>query len=363
MKKLYLAQIPDGDPIQEDLFNPNGAILVPKGKMMTPKLRQQLLRNNIEYFLLDVTGFNEVDTHLAHFEDETIKQIEAVKKVYTESFNNLSGEFERMRKTGRLEKPVIEETARELVESIGKYQQVYLGLEGIRRKDFYTYIHSIDVAVFMIILSKTLKLNKEQQERAALSGLLHDIGKTKIHNSILLKPARLTAEEMSVMQEHSRIGGEIISQDLKYSNEIAHVALEHHERMDSTGYPRGVNWDHLHLYSKMAAVCDIYDAITGERVYKKAMLPHEAVEYLMTIVDTHLDRSLTTLFVRNISIYPLGTRVTLNNGEEGIVVRLHDGYPARPVIKVEKRGKVRDLLEEKTLLISRINEHLKEPAS
>ncbi len=354
MKKLYLAQIPNGDPIQQDLFNANGAILVKKGKIMTPRLREQLLRNNIEYFLLDVTGYDEVESHYNHFDDETIRQIEEVKNVYTQSFGNLSSEFERMRKTGRLDKHVIEETAHELVDSIGRYQQVYLGLEGIRRKDFYTYIHSIDVAVFMIILSKSLKLDKAQQERAALAGLLHDIGKTRIHDSILLKPGRLTNDEMRIMQEHSRVGHQIISKELKYGQEIACAALEHHERMDGTGYPMGVNWNHLHLHSKMAAVCDIYDAVTGERVYKKAMLPHEAVEFLMTIVDKHLDRSLTTLFVRNIAVYPLGTKVVLNNEEEGIVVKIHDGFPTRPVVKIPKRGMLRDMMVEKTLLVTRV---------
>ncbi|SMP61412.1 HD-GYP domain-containing protein [Anoxynatronum buryatiense] len=356
MKKLYLAQIPNGEPLHEDLFNSNGAILVPKGKIMTPRLRQQLLRSNIEYFLLDATGFNEVDHYLEHFEMETVKEIEEVRKVYTESVKNISNEFERMRKIGNLDKKVVEETAHELVESIGRHQQVYLGLEGIRRKDFYTYIHSIDVAVFMIVLGKSLKLDRKQQERAAMAGLLHDIGKTRIHDNILLKPARLTDEEMRVMQEHSRIGHEILTKELRYPADIACAALEHHERMDGTGYPHGVNWEKLHLHSKMAAVCDIYDAITGERVYKKAMLPHEAVEFLMTIVDKHLDRSLTTQFVRNISVYPLGTRVTLNNQEEGIVVRLHDGYPTRPVVKVPRKGTVRDLLIEQTIMIERVHD-------
>lgn len=352
MKRKYLAQIENGEPIEEDLFNTNGAILVPKGKVMTQHLRRQLLRNNIEYFLLDVTGYDGLESHFNHFDPDTIKRIEEVKKVYTASVKNLGAEFERVRKQGNLDKVAIKEIARELVESIGRNQQVYLGLEGIRRKDFYTYIHSIDVAIFMIVLAKSLQLSKERQEQAAMAGLLHDIGKTRIHDSILMKPGKLTDDQMRVMQEHSRMGHEILAKELNYPHEIACAALEHHERKDGTGYPRKVGWGRLHLYSQMTAVCDIYDAITGERVYKKAMLPHEAVEYLMTIVDTHVDRSLTNQFIRNIAVYPLGTQVTLNNHEEGMVIRLHDGFPTRPVVRVTGKGTARDLLQEKTLMVT-----------
>jgi len=363
MKKRYLSQIPDGEPLQEDLYNERGLVLVARGKVMTPKLRQQLLRHNVEYFLVDITGYEQVDAQLEQFDPEVAKQIEQVRQVYIESFQSVSIEFEQIRKRGTLDKGTIREIAEELVESIGHYQQVYLGLEGIRRKDFYTYIHSVDVAIYMIVLGKSMKMEKKQQQKAAMAGLLHDIGKTRIDDSILMKPGPLTHEEMSVMQQHARMGHDILLNELNYPRDVAAAALEHHERMDGTGYPQGVLWDQLHPYSKMAAICDIYDAITGERVYKKAMLPHEAAEFLMTLVDRHLERTLTNQFIRNIALYPLGTRVTLNNQEEGIVTRIHDGYPARPVVRIPSKKLDRDLLTETTLMIEKVHGIHQEAAS
>lgn len=354
MKKLYLSQIENGSPISQDLYNPHGAILVPKGKTMTPKLRQQLLRNNIDSFLIDITGYESIENYYEHFEEPEIQQIEAVKKVYNNSFASLSSEFENFKRNRNLDKKTLRDTAKELVASIGKYQHVYLGLEGIRRKDFYTYIHSVDVAIFMIVMGKSLRMDEKNLEQAALAGLLHDIGKISIDDSILLKPGKLTNLEMEKMRKHTEIGYEILKEKMNYPDEIARAALEHHERMDALGYPGKISWDKIHLYSRMVAICDVYDAITGERVYKKAMLPHEAVEYLMTIVGKHLDRSLTTQFIRNIAVYPMGTTVELNNGENGIVIKLHDGYPTRPVIKIPEKGIYRDLLQDNTILIQNI---------
>lgn len=354
MKKLYLSQIENGSPISHDLYNSHGAILVPKGKIMTPKLREQLLRNNIDSFSVDITGYEQVEDHYEHFDESVIREIEAVKKVYNDSFAALSSELEIFKRHQHFSKATMRETAKELVESIGKYKHVYLGLEGIRRKDVYTYIHSLDVAIFMIVLGKTLTMNKNDLEQAALAGLLHDIGKTAIDDSILLKPAKLSFSEMETMKKHSEIGYDILKNKLHYPEFVARVALEHHERVDMQGYPRKLNWDHIHLFSKMAAICDVYDAITAERIYKRAMLPHDAIEYLMTIVGTHLDQALTTQFIRNIVVYPLGTRVRLNSGEIGIVVRLHDGYPTRPVVKCIENRALRDLMIDHTIFVDQV---------
>lgn len=363
MKKVYLAQIENGSPIQMDLFNAHGAVLVPKGRVMTPKLRQQLLRNSIEYFLVEVTGYERIEDYYEHFEESVIQQIEAVKKVYNDSFTTLSSEFEGFKRNRNLDKKVMRETAKELVASIEKYQHVYLGLEGIRRKDFYTYIHSVDVAIFMIVMGKSLKMERKTLEEAALAGLLHDIGKTEIDDAILLKPSKLTDTEMKTMKNHTIKGYEILKHQMHYPEDIARVAREHHERKDCQGYPENKDWTQVHLYSRMAAICDIYDAITGERVYKKAMLPHDAVEYLMTLVNGHLDKDLTTQFIRNIAVYPMGTKVKLNNGEIGIVIKLHHGYPTRPVVKILEKSMVRDLLKENTLLVEDIIHQEQKPES
>ncbi len=354
VKKLYLSDVEDGQPVQKDLFNSQGLVLVKKGTVMTTRLRKQLTQNKVEYLMLDITGYEGVSDYYTHLDDQVIQQIESVKKAYTDSFFSLSSEFENVKKNRNLDKAVLNETAQELINSLDSHQQVYMGLEGIRKKDFYTYVHSVDVAIFMIVLGKTLKFEEKELEQAALAGLLHDIGKTRINDDILMKPGKLTEDEMDIMRQHSAIGAEMLKREMGYTPDIYSAALEHHERVDAAGYPQRIDWSCIHRFSRMASICDLFDAITSERPYKSAMLPHEAVEFMMTIMDSHIDRTLATWFIQNIAVYPLGTQVVLNNGETGIVVRLHEGYPARPVLKVPEKGLVRDLMQERTLLIREV---------
>lgn len=354
MQKLYLSEIQDGTPIAYDLYNSQGAILVKKGTKMTSLLRKKLQKNNISFLLINIEPFEIIDDRLQYLDESAVKQIQEIKKVYQKTFHVISEEFEGFRSGGDLDKKVISGLAQSLVSSIYENQQVYLSIQGIRRKDHYTYLHLIDTSIFMILFGKTLNLGVKEIEDAAIAGLLHDIGKTQIRDSILLKPTKLTDEEMEIMKRHTIYGYDILKNQLGYKEEIARVAKEHHERADGRGYPMRLKWDKVHLYSKMVAICDIYDAITAERIYKKAMLPHQAIEYLMSIAETQLQHSLVTKFIYNIAIYPIGTKVLLNTGEIGIVTNINKGFPLRPIIKILENHRIRNLLVERTIFIREV---------
>ncbi|SNR96999.1 HDIG domain-containing protein [Anaerovirgula multivorans] len=354
MQKIYLSQIEDGTPIAYDLCNPQGAILVKKGTKMTAFLKQKLQKNNIIYLITNVSPFEVLDDRIKYLDEPVVKQIEEIKKVYKQSFQEISKEFEIFRSGGNIDKKMIASLAKNLVSSINENQQVYMSIQGIRRKDEYTYLHSIDVSIFMILFGKTMSFNAKEIEDAAIAGLLHDIGKTQIRDSILLKPDKLTPEEMEIMKRHTLYGYDILKNQLGYKEDIAKAAKEHHERIDGGGYPQGIKWDKLYLFSKMVAICDIYDAITAERIYKRAMLPHKAIEYLMSIVGTQLEHSLVRKFIHNIAIYPLGTKVLLNTGEEGIVIGINKDFPLRPVVKIVEGNIIRNLLVELTVFIKEI---------
>lgn len=357
MQKIYLSQIEDGTPIAYDLCNPQGAILVKKGTKMTSLLREKLQKNNIIYLTTNITPFEALDDRIKYLDEPIVKQIEEIKKVYKQSFKEISREFESFRAGGSLDKKAITSLAKGLVSSIYQNQQVYMSIQGIRRKDEYTYLHSIDVSIFMILFGKTMNFDSQEIEDAAIAGLLHDIGKTQIRDSILLKPDKLTEDEMEIMKRHTLYGYDILKNQLGYKEEIAKAAKEHHERVDGGGYPQSIKWDKLHLFSKMVAICDIYDAITAERIYKKAMLPHKAIEYLMSIVGTQLEHNLVRKFIHNIAVYPLGTKVLLNTGEEGIVIRINKDFPLRPIVKIVEGNRTRNLLVELTVFIKEIVNH------
>ncbi|AKL94150.1 metal dependent phosphohydrolase [Clostridium aceticum] len=356
MEKIYLSEIENGTPINCDLCNDKGVILVKKGTRVTEELKKKLQKNNIIFLIGNSSPFDNLEDSMAYLDEVVVKQIQETKQVYKQTFYQLSREFETFKTSDRLDKKMVTDIAKSLVSNIATNQQVYMSIQGIRSKDIYTYLHSIDVSIFMILFGKSLSLDPMQLVNAATAGILHDIGKMKIPDHVLLKPEKLLPEEMEVMKKHTIYGYEILKNHLGYEESIARVAKEHHERMDKGGYPQGVGWENLHLFSKMTAICDIYDAITAQRVYKKPMLPHKATEYLMTVVGTHLDQELVRRFVHNIATYPLGAKVLLNTGEEGIVISINNSFPQRPVIKIINTNKIRDLLVELTIFIKEVLE-------
>jgi len=356
MKKIYLSEIPDGTPIAYDLYNDKNIILLNKGVKMSPVLREKLQRNNIIFLTTQISPFETLDDRIKYLDEEVIHEIEKVKKQYKEAFYQISREFEGFKDYSKLDKKTVTDIGRGLVNSISNNQQVYASIQGIRRKDSYTYLHSIDVSILMILFGKSMNLASNEIEDIAIAGLLHDIGKTKIQDSILLKPEKLTADEEETMKNHTTYGYDILKNQLGYKEIIARIAREHHEKINGKGYPDGKRGETIHIFSKMVTICDIYDAITSERVYKKAMLPHVAVEYLMSIAGTHIDMDLVRQFIHNIAIYPMGTKVLLNTGEEGIVIKNNKNFPLRPVVQIIDSQKRRNLLSELTVLIKKVME-------
>ncbi|KAB3530497.1 HD-GYP domain-containing protein [Alkaliphilus pronyensis] len=356
MKKVYLSQLKDGEPIPKDFYSKHGAVLIKKETQMTAALRKKLLMNNIDCFYTEAAIFNPNLDDYPDISDEIVKEIEAIQKVYHNSFNEFSKQMDNIKNNHAFNKKVINEIANDLVNCITQHKQVYLGIEGIRKKDYYTYVHSIDVAIYAIIMGETLKLDKNYLRIIALAALLHDIGKIRIEDNILTKPSKLTYEEMELMKKHTTFGYNIVKDELGYSKEMAKIAWEHHERLDGNGYPRGVKGNSIHLFTRIIAICDIYNDITSDRVYRKGVLPHRGIEYLMSIVDSHIDRELTRKFVFNIAIYPIGTKVMLSNGEEGTVIDFQKGFPLRPIVKIKGKNIKRDLLKELTLFIKTVVE-------
>lgn len=356
LKKIYLSQIKDGEPIPKDFYNGHGAVLIKHGTEMTALLRRKLLMNNIDCFYTDAAIFKPDIEKVPDISKKLLMEIEVIQGVYQHSFKEFSQQMENLKKNHTFDKKVLNEIANELVNCISEHKQVYIGIQGIRRKDFYTYVHSIDVAIFAIIMGETLNFDKTYLRIIALSALLHDIGKVKIDDKILSKPSKLNDIEMAIMKKHTTYGYEIIKDELGYSEEMAKIAWEHHERLDGYGYPKGLRGNGIHLFSRIIAICDIYDAITSDRVYRKGVLPHRGVEYLMSIVDSHIDRELARKFILNIAVYPIGSKVSLNNGEKGTVVDFYKGFPLRPIVKINGKNIKRDLLKELTLFIKEVIE-------
>jgi HD-GYP domain-containing protein (c-di-GMP phosphodiesterase class II) len=185
----------------------------------------------------------------------------------------------------------------------------------------------------------------DQLMTLGLGALLHDIGKTQIPMQILLKPEKLTPGEYEEMKRHAELGYYLLKDEPGIPLLAAHCALQHHERLDGSGYPRGLAGEEIHEYAKLIGIVDSYDAMTSSRAYRETMLPHQAVEALYSGSGTLYDTSMLKLFRDKVAIYPIGIEVRLSTGHRAVVVDINSACAHRPVVRVLTDEEGREIKE------------------
>lgn len=206
-------------------------------------------------------------------------------------------------------------------------------VSALRNKDEYLLEHSVNVSTLLVTFGKHLNMPKETLKQLAIGGIIHDVGKIKVDDKVLHKPARLTAEEFEHMKLHQVFAKEIITTVAGLGEISRDVCLMHHEKIDGSGYPNGLSAEQLPIHGRMSSIVDIYDALTADRVYKKGMSPAEAFKILLSMTPNHLDKELVYKFINCIGVYPVGAIVELSDGRVGIVWTSKEGEPLKPEVK------------------------------
>lgn len=226
----------------------------------------------------------------------------------------------------------VEKLVSQISKSVNKDASIILNIARLKSKDEYTFLHSVSVCALMINLARTLGLNEQTTKAMGVAGMLHDIGKMSIPAEILNKPARLNDQEMNVVRNHPERGYEILLQSGIEQPLALDVCLHHHEKIDGTGYPNRMSGDDISLASRMAAICDVYDAITSQRAYNS---PFSASEALAQMVKWkgHFDQLLLKSFVESLGIWPVGAVVLLSNDMLAIVVGEDPQDYTKPLVR------------------------------
>ena len=228
--------------------------------------------------------------------------------------------------------------ARKLVEdiseSVARNPSALISMARIKTADDYTYMHSVAVCAMMVALARQLGLDAAQTRSAGLAGLLHDLGKAVMPPLILNKPGKLTESEFGVIRSHPVEGYDMLLQGEKMDPVALDVCLHHHEKMDGSGYPKGLKGDEISLLAKMGAVCDVYDAITSNRPYKLGWDPAESLRKMAEWSKGHFDPAVFQAFVKSMGIYPVGSLVLMKSGRIGIVTEQAERSLTTPKIKL-----------------------------
>jgi HD-GYP domain-containing protein (c-di-GMP phosphodiesterase class II) len=252
---------------------------------------------------------------------------------------------------GTLSEEAVEELAkvaelisRELTDS----EDAMLALSDLAAADQYTLQHSIDVTALGILIARKHfeehghpapfgKRRHDQVERQltklGVGLLLHDVGKLTIPSAILNKPGRLDDEEMALMRTHPLVGIELLPGDI-VGPLAKSVIRSHHERWDGKGYPYGIAGLDIPEFARIAAVADVFDAVTSERVYAQAQPPHVGFRVIVENAGTQFDPAIVDTFRKVVAPYPAGHEIVLADGREAVVVSLSPRYPELPVVRV-----------------------------
>ncbi len=231
------------------------------------------------------------------------------------------------------------EAVENIIDSVIRNRDALVCLAQIKNKDEYTALHSLNVSILSVAFGRSLVLPREALHILGIGGLLHDIGKMKIPLEILNKPARLTDGEFHQMKNHVRYGTEILGRIPHFPPKGVQMVGQHHERYGGHGYLKGLRGEQLSLFGQIATIVDVYDAITSDRVYRRGVLPHEAVKRMFEWSPRDFDRSLLENFIKCFGIYPVGSLVEINQSEVGIVVAANREKALKPtVLLIMKKG-------------------------
>ncbi len=225
--------------------------------------------------------------------------------------------------------PFVEEVSA----SVQRNSVALVSLARLKTKDDYTFMHSVSVCALMVALSRQIGLGEEETRQAGVAGMLHDIGKMAIPLDILNKPGSLTDNEFAVVRRHPEQGFAMLSECKGLGEVPLDVCLHHHEKMDGSGYPKGLSGEQITRMARMGAICDVYDAITSTRAYKQAWDPSASIQR-MSQWKGSFDPELFQSFVRCIGIYPVGTLVKLESGKMGVVIDQNPRSLIKPRVKV-----------------------------
>ncbi len=281
----------------------------------------------------------------------TGQELPKAKVTYEDAKSTVDNLMENMRLGRSTNVQESSEAVDHIVDSVIRNQDALRWLTKIKHQDEYTAEHSLNVCILSATFARFLGHDEGEIRKIAVSGLLHDVGKSRVPLDILNKKGRLTIDELNIMKEHTSYGRDLllaVSQADRIAVDVAHT---HHERLDGQGYPRGLVASQIPYYAKIVALADSYDAITSSRCYDGARASMEALDIIYKCRGVQFDSELAISFIKCIGIYPPGAIVELNTGEVGIVISANNDSKLRPKILLV-RNKDKKVMSEKPIDLS-----------
>ncbi|MBB6216039.1 putative nucleotidyltransferase with HDIG domain [Anaerosolibacter carboniphilus] len=335
MKLVRTSQLEEGMILAEDIMGKYDIVFLTSGTVLNDRHIENLKKLDLHYvYVMEKISEVESDQSL---QPSIIIVDRQLTKEYAQSMDQFKTAYESVGLGKKIEREVVEKSVLPLMKEVVKSNNVLGRLRQIESNDAYTYRHSMNVGILAAMVGKWLNYSERDLENLTTAAMLHDIGKSKIPEEIINKPDTLTAEEYEIVKKHSNLGYEILKESEGMNFDILCGVLQHHERMDGSGYPLGIKGNKIHEFAKIIAVVDVFDAMTSQKAYRSKMSPFKVAEYIVENSFDTLDPYIANTFLENISKYYVGNIVKLNTGEVGEIVLVNKQSPTRPLVKINDK--------------------------
>lgn len=366
MKLISIDKVEEGMYLAKSIYiKDTHKLLLRKGTILTKFIIDSLKNNGISniYIFKNINGMNQINMVNEEKQRQMISYIKAASTKIVNLFNcsSFGCNLERLSKVwskNYLYTPVVN-ILEDIIEYTFSKDNILDYLLAIESIDEYTFIHSINVSTLALILGINLGLEKEELYDLYVGAILHDIGKSFVPIEYIKKENKLTDVEFDSVKKHTIMGYEYILIDSQISLPSKMIVLQHHERYDGLGYPYGLRGKQIHKLARIVTIADIYDALTSDRSYRKAVSCNEAMEYIQACGNIYFEHEMVLTFSRTILPYSKGMKVLLSNGHEGIVEETYPSFPLRPMIRITKGHngtslKFIDLRKELDIVIKKV---------
>lgn len=319
MKLVVLSDKCIENILAKPVYSKTGIIVLNKGAKLSRTAVRKLKEFGIHSIYIEAEGTEDIVVEDAIDIETQLKAIKSLEEV-----------FESVKKKGSFDEYLVKDIVKENLDKISVSESTLLISNGVRNMEYNIYIHSLNVAILSAFLGIKLGYNYDHLYNLTLGAILHDIGYAVTNGN-----------------DHTVKGIEILRKRNAINVTSYIVALQHHEKVDGSGYPNGQKGNDIYEFSKIVAICNEYDNL----ISKDGLQPFEALEQIVGKASTYFDKDIVKVFQKSMYVYPTGIEVKLSNGEVGVVCQQNKDMPTRPIVKTKDR--YYNLLEELTLFIDK----------
>ncbi|BBB91332.1 MAG TPA: HD domain-containing phosphohydrolase [Methylomusa anaerophila] len=323
MRRILKENVAAGMKLAQAIYGLNGQVVLGSGVELTDSHIARLIDMDITYIYIEPDEQQLIDPN--------DKEAQAAK---AEIINAAYQALDEVEVGKYVDTKATKEKVIELLTECCMHKQIQPLFVEMRKCNDYLFKHAVSGYFFAMMMGMSGELTGTRLKELGLGALLRDVGMVSIPREIINKPGNLTPAEMSEVKRHAEAGFEILRQNPDISLVSANCALQHHERYDSSGYPRGIGQDQIHEFAQITAITDVYSSMTANTPYRKALSVYNTLAIIQKTGSTYFHPDMVNSLVANVAVFPVGATVRLNNRYTGMIKGYADETKTKPIVTV-----------------------------